>query len=431
MRVRYTAALTLTIFSLSSSELSAQLPLPNYCQTTPSRSNALDLPSKHAWDLFLILNHPALDKNLGRGLPDCSKPIGAPGTTAVWETWRNAASEVYLQDGSEPPNWDDTKLHPDEAPGKVPLPSKKSEPGRIGFLFSPTDGIFHGAGAFGETRMNRATYEFVRNQCLYSVEGQQRYAAAFEENKKPAIRFPVDAIEAKAAWIDFTDPKGDQTAPPIPESEWNTYYIAEYNGKKYGLIALHFLTKDTPNWFWASFHHKNQPEYDKVQMTSPDAAGPPAVLRGTVWENYRLGGTQVEFTTPTGSPTILGDQVVEYGFLRSSCMTCHANATISKEIWTTPRGRKKTEMPFAQQIALCAIEPKYVDPANPVEECKKLIGEHAFKPGSDKLVVERGAPDPAWYEKEGKLFYLQTDFVFSIPFRARSETAPPPDRCKW
>lgn len=402
----------------------------NYCQTTPARGNALDLPSKHAWDLFLTLNHPALDKKLGRGVADCSNPIGTAGTTTVWETWRNAASEVYLRDGSEPPHWDDTRL-PDEAPGKVPLPAKRPAIGTVGILFSPTDGIFHASGGFGETRMNRSTYEFIRNQCLYSVDGQQRYALAVEANKKPKIRFPVDSVEAKAAWIDFMDPKGDQSAPPIPEENWNRYYVAEFNGKKYGLTALHFLTKDTPNWFWASFHHKDQPEYEKGEMTTPDDVGPPGSLKGTVWENYMLGGTQVDYTTPTGTPTILGDQVVEFGFLRSSCMTCHANATISKEIWTSPAGRKFTSMPNGQPIALCAIEPKYADPDDPIGTCKKLIGEDAFKAGTDILLVERGVPDPVWFEKSGKPFYLQTDFVFSIPFRGRSETSPPPDRCRW
>ena len=64
------------------------------------RTEALDNPSKHAWDLFLYLNHPALDPKLGqRGAPDLSKPMGAPGTTTVWETWRAATPEVFREMG--------------------------------------------------------------------------------------------------------------------------------------------------------------------------------------------------------------------------------------------------------------------------------------------------------------------------------------------
>ena len=274
----------------------SQNPPQNYCRTIPVRSDASDWPSKHAWDLFIALNHPAVDKHIARGVPDCGQPFGNPGSTAVWETWRNAHSEVYLDDGSEPPLWDDTRL-PDEQPGKVPRIQKPS-PG-VSIFFSPTDGIFHNSGGFGETRLNRATYEFVRNQCLFSVEGQQRYAQAVETGKKPSIQFPPDLIEVKAAWLDFSNPSGDQSAPlpPIPEDQQKTYYTAEYNGKRFGLTAIHILTKDLGNWFWASFHHKDAPS-DNISMSSPDTYGPPKEIFGTVWENYQLGGTQTDFTLP-------------------------------------------------------------------------------------------------------------------------------------
>jgi hypothetical protein len=48
----------------------------------------------------------------------------------------------------------------------------------------------------------------------------------------------------------------------------------------------------------------------------------------------------------------------------------------------------------------------------------------------DQLVIERGVPDPKWFEKEGKP-YFQTDFVWTIPFRARAEKQAPPGRCLW
>ncbi|HZM90870.1 MAG TPA: hypothetical protein VFF31_30400, partial [Blastocatellia bacterium] len=338
------------------------------CAEAPVRTEAVDNPSKHAWDLFLGLNHPAKDKKVARGEPDCSKPIGAPGTTAVWETFRNAATEVYLSNGAEPPQWSDTSL-PDEKPGTVPfkpiddsnkeirsLHNLSMAPSGVGPFFSP-DGIFNGKGGFGETRLNKSTYEFIRNECLFSKQGQQRYAKAVVDQKKPSIKFPVESIEVKAAWLDFEREK-------IPQEKWGTYYTAEYTPKftpegvpipeaeqkkkKYGLVALHIITKDIPNWFWASFHHKDTPNNP---FEGGDGYGQPKILAGTVWENYKLGGTQIDFVQPTGGATILSDYYVEFGFQRSSCITCHANATISPT----------SSMPLAQPKAVCSLTPNLPD----------------------------------------------------------------------
>ncbi|MDE4922903.1 hypothetical protein ACUXAV_005818 [Cupriavidus metallidurans] len=392
----------------------------NYCRVAAVRGDALDWPAKHAWNLFLLLNHPALDKKFGRGLPDCTKPVGVAGTTALWETWRNASSEVYLADGREPPPWDDTSL-PDEKPGAVPaddqgelsVHAKRMAAGKK-IQFSPGDGVFSNSGGFGETRMNRPTFEFIRSECLFSKEGLQRYARAYGEGKKPAIKFPVDSIEVKAAWLDFD-------AEKIPESKRRTYYTAEYKGKKYGLSTLHVLTKDLPNWFWASFHHVDVPDNRKNE-TGDDYGRPPS-LDGTVWANYVLGGTQVDYVKPTGEATILSDYYVEYNFQKSSCMTCHATASISKE----------GSMPFAQKRALCAMTLSSSDPdldVNP-SSCRTLLGEQWFQQGKDQLLFERGTPDPSWFKKDGVSFYLQSDFVYSIPFRAKKEVSAPPARCVW
>jgi hypothetical protein len=401
------------------------------CSPLSVRSDAMDNPSKHAWDLFLTLNQPAKPKNIARGEPDCSKRVGAPGTTAVWETWRNAGSEVYLPNGAEPPEWPDTSL-PDLKPGSVPqtkddsgklvaalhelgrrrvsLGDELDRRGGMQIKFSQ-DGVFDNQGGFGETRLNKATYNFVRDQCLFSKEGQQRYAQAVIAGKKPRISFPVDSIEAKAAWLDFQKEN-------IPADKWSTYYTAQLDGKTYGLTALHILTKDLPNWFWATFHHKDEPPNE---FEGGDTHGLPPVLKGTVWENYRLGGTQIDFVTADGNATRLSDHYVEFNFQRSSCMTCHATATISAT----------SSMPAAQFHALCAMTPSLPDFGLDVPQCKKIIGEAAFVPGTSGLLMERGVPDRHWYEKDGKPYYLQTDFVYSIPFRGQIEAAAPPPRCVW
>lgn len=409
------------------SALVLSITFPSYaseslCSPPPLRTDAMDHPSKHAWDLFLMLNHPARNKDTVRGEPDCTKPIGSPGTTSVWETWRNASSGVYLENGTEPPeDWGSPDKN-DEKPGVTPelidaagnsvqSVHDNAFNSNMKPAFSPADGVFDVAlgGGFGETRMNKATYDFIRSECLYSRDGLQRYAKAVAEQKKPQIQFPVDSIEVKAAWLDLE-------LQNIQKEKWDSYYIAEYKGRKYGLSALHVITKEIPNWFWATFHHKDVPEN---KFESKDGFPPPKNLEGTVWSNYRLGGTQVDFVTSAGIPTKLSDHYVEYNFTNSSCITCHATAAIS------PKGL----LPNAQKKALCAMTLNVPDHGVTPTTCKNIIGLQSFKPGTDELVFERGVPDPSWFVEDG-IQYIQTDFIWSI-LRGNKETVDPPQRCIW
>jgi hypothetical protein len=59
------------------------------------------------------------------------------------------------------------------------------------------------------------------------------------------------------------------------------------------------------------------------------------------WSNYRLKGSQIDFTDATGVPVVLGNSVTEDGFVQtSSCMTCHGNAAID------PAGRPNPSIGF-------------------------------------------------------------------------------------
>lgn len=57
----------------------------------------------------MALNHPAMPLRAGGGLPDTSKSVGEPGLT-IWETWKNAGTEVFLEDGRKPPEWNGYSL---------------------------------------------------------------------------------------------------------------------------------------------------------------------------------------------------------------------------------------------------------------------------------------------------------------------------------
>lgn len=313
-----------------------------FAQVTINRDEAMDAPNKHAWDLFLLLNHPAADPAQGRGRPDLTKKMGAPGTMTVWETWRLARTEVFLPNDKRPPDWDDLQLpgSPTDPAnhGKVPEPNKpdllNTAPNARGgahVLFDPPDGIFQGHGGFGETRMNKAAYEFILNEHLYSAAGAMDYAKAFLAKQKPPITFPPDAIEIKVAWRELT-------ADEMTAGADKNFYVAKLADKTYGLVTIHIITKEVPNWFWATFHHVSNPHTAKEL---PDTFGRPASLDGTVWQNYILGGVQTEFITTTGSKILLSDAFLEKGFESSSCITCHAKATVGP-----PGGKQPLPLDF-------------------------------------------------------------------------------------
>jgi hypothetical protein len=313
---------------------------------------------------------PPKDPKVARGQPDLTKAFGTPGTTSVWETWRLTGTEACLDNGATPPeDFNDNSLAGSPVTGKVPEPPKSALLKKFqanGFapmkekavfkpLFDVDGGVFHGEGGFGESRMNKATYDFVWQNKLYNLQGLRNFAA-----KGVPLSFPVDSMEVKAGWIEFTP---DQ----LKNGTDKRYYTAELNGKKYGLSSLHIITKDLPDWFWCTFHHKESPD---TGAETPDNYGPPPQLKGTVWQNYKLGGTQIDFVTSMGRPTLLSDPYIEKGFEQSSCISCHARASIDS------------------------------------------IGRGL---GGKPIV---GAPNPDDFNQNGKPVF-QTDFVFSLPLRAK------------
>ncbi|MCC5666992.1 hypothetical protein LC653_24645 [Nostoc sp. CHAB 5784] len=91
------------------------------------------------------------------------------------------------------------------------------------------------------------------------------------------------------------------------------------------------------------------------------------------WKNYRLKGTQINFVDSAGNPTLLGNSVTEEGFVQtSSCITCHARATINIQ------GTSGLQFPGS-------------------------------KPDNQSY---NGAPNPKWFDG-----LKQTDFVYPLPKR--------------
>lgn len=367
---------------------------------------AVNEPDKLAWELFMQLNHPA-DKTAGRGIPDKKKKIGDPGEV-VWETWKLARTEVFLLGGEKPSPWDAP------APLAPTSPQQRFEPPKKQVLVAMALGLPEPGGGVGplvdpteltnETRMNRATFEFIVNNELYNVEGQE----AFQITGKK-IDFPVDSIEIKGAWKVLGD-TGKVSADTLKK-----YHTAEVGGKVYGLTGLHIITKDIPNWFWATFEHIDNPT---PEIEDLDRFGQPTILKGTKWENYRLRGTQIDFVDSKGNPTILGNTQIEGGFqATSSCISCHANATIGDKLNLPERSFVPPFGQIRNGANRLNIFFKFIRiPKDPVNS----------NDGPIILYGPTGTPDSSLFAKGGTGLpqYTQLDFLWSLRRAHRKSLIP-------
>jgi hypothetical protein len=344
-------------------------------------------PDEYAWRLFVALNWPA---DLAQRAADPDKALGDPGPV-TWETWKNAR-EVFLSDGADPGPWLDepvpvARVIEEADPAALQQIVRAEVLGQELPTFDPIAAQF----SINETRLNQATYDFVRERELYHLGGQM----ALIRNGVRTISFPLAAKEIKAQWRQI-----DDTEEQKARYHWAEFTDAAGETAIYGLTALHITTKDLPNWFWATFEHVDNPTRpgnERWLLPSVDrfacADGPadcneaPADigLEQTKWQHYRLRGTQIDFTDSTGRPTLLANSQPEEGFqLTSSCITCHARATIG-EIRGTP-----------ERLAIF-----------------DQIGQGFV-----------GPTDPDWFEAEtlqGRVpLFTQLDFVWSL-FRARPQ----------
>jgi hypothetical protein len=368
---------------------------------------ALTTPDEYAWRLFFFLNRPA--KGGTAGGADENRKFGdtAGNVSMVWETWAlasgGAASEVYKSDGSRPGDWDhlqrdsrllvlDTNLENES----VRAGSRRVIPSNTGAFFPPKP-------QNQEVRMNRATFEFIVRQEMYNRDGLEALlASAISKNDRQLIQFTAGAKEVKAQWLKITD---DQK----PRYLWRETVGSDGARQAFGLVSLHVITKDIPNWFWADFGHVDceaqlnacsgqepglTPPVDSTTRGPGGGPGPSGSngvrneTLNTVWANYILRGTQTNFVLPDGLPTILSNPVIEGGFQRSSCITCHARAAVG------PRLRDAS--------------------GNPVQQINRL------STGDPDL----GAPNPALFGDgsgfdRNEIKYLQTDFLWSPVFRAQ------------
>jgi hypothetical protein len=393
---------------------------PALSQVVPVRDDAMNNPHKHAWDLFLALNHPAKDPAVERGVADPTKRVGDPGLT-VWETWKHARTEVFLDKGAKPAPWN---VLPAAVGGLKPLEAKLFDVPKPTLLralsagipldtvqsftranarkmladhgtVDPDEGTFDPTGfsGGGETRMNKATFEFVADDAnqLYNIDGQEKFLADVQSGARKILSFPVDAMEVKAMWIELTD-------EDVKNGKDKRYHTGKDDtGKLFGLVALHIITKDVPNWFWTSFH---QIDGKAPLVPAQDNFGRPKALDNTKWQFYALSGTQTDFVDSTGRATLLSDPYVENGFERSSCISCHSQASI---------GARPATGAGANRLA--------------VFQSQRTNPDNLKKPLNFQLppfFANIGPPfADQFYDSRGNLRYMQLDFLYSLHVRAK------------
>ena len=282
-------------------------------------------PDRFAWGLFVALTWP-VDK--ASRLPASDRPYGDPGPV-MFETWATS-DQTFLSKGAEPPAWEEIDWSASATLSAASVPRQIA-------MFRDVAAAKSGSisDEQEEVRLNRAAFDYIRENSLYSVEGQQW----FLYNREP-IAFPTGAVTVQTVWR------------PIGEEDKARYQWEEFRDPKrkrshlYGLTALHIQSKVLPRWFWATFEHVDNPYrpglYDEGWLNpSRDSVACPAAelacnrapggfkLEGTRWENYRLRGTQIDYVDAEGNPVILANSELETGFQQSSsCMSCHVRSTI-------------------------------------------------------------------------------------------------------
>ena len=187
------AAMALLVGPFSVAPIQAQ-------QSAADPNPAMNNSDKFAWDLFIEVNRPALAGR--RGVPDPNKKLGDPGPR-VWETWKittRNGNEVFLEKGKRPPPWDESPVM--SVTGK---PRKFMSPPKINtireFDLSSANQLRTAPilTEGQEFRINRIGFEFIVNEGLYSLDGQERFRDTGRE-----AAFPIGAINVKATWRRFT-----------------------------------------------------------------------------------------------------------------------------------------------------------------------------------------------------------------------------------
>ena len=375
--------------------------LPAFAQTDPDP--AMNNPDKLAWQLFIQVNSRA------------------GGTNSVFETFASD-TETFQPNPQYPTGPTVSALR---TPILAAFASETALKNGVLLPAIPPDPTLQNGE---ETRRNRAAFDFIVQNNFYRISGLK---AAFAKT----LSFPIDAIEVKANWVAvdqipaFTN--NQVTVAQVPQ----LYHVnADKDGKKYALVSMHVISKQVPNWTWATFEHRFNPGRCDIigcrdSFGAQTAVVPPLPTRGRTYPdctksaalsgllaqtdidplyvNYCLKGSQADFVDNTGLDIRLGNSVTEDGFVASSsCMTCHGRAAFDRT------GQPTSPAGFVN-----------VNVRPPIGPLGPLLPTWYYSFTGQPPIFE-GMPG---LTRTG----TSADFVWSIPFCAIDDTQnpPPPTGC--
>ncbi|MGY3533430.1 hypothetical protein [Bradyrhizobium sp. USDA 4452] len=370
------------------------LGLPAAAQSPPNP--AMSAPDQVAWQLFIQAN------------------TRAGGSNSTFETW---ASDTDLFQPN--PQFPAAATPPSLRPPILPQVAREGVQQSGGLLPALPPGAAQ--GQMEETRHNKPTFDFIVQNNLYKRSGVK---AAFGKQ----LSFPVDSIEVKGNWMPVSDipqfTNNKVTVAQVPQ----LYHVNSAAGVQYALVSMHVISKQVPNWTWATFEHRFNPgrcdiigcrDNFGVQTAFvpsnriagqgyPDCvktAALTAMLSSAdidpVYNNYCLKGSQADFVDNVGLDIRVGNSVTEDGFVAtSSCITCHGRAAFKAD--GTP----------ASQAGFLSFGPN-----GPVAPLGPLLPEWYWK----------FSGQPPIFEGKPGLTRIATaaDFVWSIPFCAYDDTQTP------
>ncbi|OCX27984.1 MULTISPECIES: hypothetical protein [Bradyrhizobium] len=368
--------------------------LPAVAQSSPNP--AMTAPDQVAWQLFIQAN------------------TRAGGSNSTFETWASD-TDLFQPD----PQFPAAATPPALRPAILPQVAREGVQQSGGLLPALPPGVAQ--GQMEETRHNKPTFDFIVQNNLYKLSGVK---AAFGKT----LSFPVDSVEVKGNWVPVSDiPQFTNNKVTVAQAP-QLYHVNSAGGVQYALVSMHVISKQVPNWTWATFEHRFNPSRCDIigcrdgfgaqtafvpsNRTAgqgyPDCVKTPALAAmlssadiDPVYNNYCLKGSQVDFTDNVGLDIRVGNSVTEDGFVAtSSCITCHGRAAFKAD------GTPSSQAGFLS-----------FGPNGPVAPLGPLLPEWYWKFSSQ----------PPIFEGKPGLTRIATaaDFVWSIPFCAYDDTQNP------
>jgi hypothetical protein len=351
-----------------------------------------------------------------QALASKAKPAAAPATSPLGDAASGNSAAAAATPAAKPAA---TPAAKPAAAASLPYGTSAAEPGSI-----PPNGPAE------EVRRNLPAFTYIKDNHLNSIKGLQAAFQAVSQGGAP-LSFTPDSIEVKTNWIPVS--AVPQYFPNLQGPvEQNFFVTNDVNGVPHALLSMHLISKQVPNWTWATFEHQANPGrcdwvgcHDKFGATVADVAPAdnqgqsPGTVYGAcaktqalqnllsganvaaVFGNYCLKGSQTDFNDNTGRAIRLGNSVIEFGFVQnSSCMTCHGTAGF------TAQGQPANPNVNAD---IGAIPASY-------------YWSGAGMPGANYPP----ALPPYLYETGITPIAVSADFVWSIPFCAYDDTGPTP-----